>query len=271
MLALRLWLRLSVPVSIREMPTFKLALMDWIFTRAAVTQGVIAMLTAAWARRSGILLALFAAFIAGCVITIGTLSINLLLGGSIDLDFTWIVFSGIVIPGGLLAVLLAPLTELLTKRLGPTLRAALIAALLYCGLVLCITFIWRFMTLESVPDNLFSFGGIALLVVFQILVGTIVAVRSRKLGWLFGLITAYITGLVGWSITVPLATTISLTSFTQIGFIILTSAYTAALGTLMALPVVLVAYFIARWIWSSRMRKIDEIPAPSTASTSSKL
>lgn len=271
LLAFRLWLRLSVPLTIRELATFKLASMDWIFTRAAVTQGVVAMLTAAWARRSGILLALFAAYIAGCAITIGTLSINLLLGGSIDLDFTWIVFSGIVIPGGLLAVLLAPLTAILAKRLGPTLRFALIAALIYCMLILCITLAWRFDTLESVPDNLFTFGGIVLLVIFQILVGALVAVRSQKLGWLFGLVTALITGLAGWSITVPLATTVALTSFTQIGFIILTSTYIAFIGTLIALPVVFVAYFVARRIRRSRMRKNDEIPAPPAASISSKL
>jgi hypothetical protein len=225
MLALRLWLRLSVPLTIREMTTFKLAVTNWIISGAVVAQGVVAMVTAAWARRSSILLALFAAFIAGCLITIGTLSINLLLGGSIDLDITWIVLSSIVIPGGLLAVLLAPLTALLTKRISLALRTALIGALIYCGLILSITMIWRFITLEPVPGDLFTFGGLALLVVFQILIGAIVTVRSRKLGWLFGLIAACITGFVGWSITVPLATTVSITSFTQVGLIILTSAY----------------------------------------------
>ncbi len=92
MLALRLWLRLTVPESVREMATFKLALADWIFSRAAVIQGGIAIVTAAWARRSGVLLALFAAFIGGCVMTIGTLVgaliyCGLILGMVISLRF----------------------------------------------------------------------------------------------------------------------------------------------------------------------------------------
>ncbi len=272
MLALRLWLRLSVPLAIREMAPFKLALTYWIFSRAAVAQGGIAIVTAAWARRSAALLALLAAFIAGCVITIGILGINVLLfGGQIDLGITWIMLSGIVIPGGLLAVLLAPLTALLAKWTGPALRTALVGALTYCGLILCMTMSWRFITLKPVPSDLFSFGAITLLVVFQILMGAIVTGRSRKRGWLYGLFAACITGLVGCSITEPLATTVALTSFAQVGSIILASAYIAVIGTLIALPVVLAVYFAARWIRRSSLRKNAGTTAIPTTSASSTL
>jgi Zn-dependent protease with chaperone function len=271
MLALRLWLRLTVPESVREMATFKLALADWIFSRAAVIQGGIAIVTVAWARRSGVLLALFAAFIGGCVMTIGTLGLNLLLGGQINLDFTWIVLSGIIIPGGLLAVLLAPLIALLTKRTGPALRAALVGALIYCGLILGMVISLRFITLKPVTSNLFTSAETTLLVVFQVVVGAIVAARSPGRGWLYGLFAAGITGFVGGSITAPLATTSAITSFAQSSAIILAGASIAIMGTLFALPVVLVVFFAARWVHHSRLRKNAGTPAATTTPTSSTL
>jgi hypothetical protein len=272
MVAMRLWLRLSVPLAIREMATFKLALVDWIFSRAAVAQGVIAIVTAAWARRSGTLLALLAAFIAGCVITIGTLSSNVLLfGGQINLDFTWIMLSGIVIPGGLLAVLLAPLTALLTKWTGPALRAALVGALIYCGLMLCVTTSWRFITLKPLTSNLFVLAEVSLLVVFQILIGAIVAGRTPKRGWLHGLFAACLTGFVGWSMTETLAIANLSSSFAQDGSYILGSAYIAVIGMLFALPVVLIVFFAAKWIRRSMQRENAGTPATPTTSTSSTL
>ncbi len=270
MLALRLWLRLSVPLSIRETAALKLALADWIFSRAAVVQGGIAIVLAAWARRSNILLALLAAFIAGCVMTIGTLSINVLLfGGQIDLGITLTMFSYIVIPGGLLAVLLAPLTALLTKWTGPALRVALVSALIYCGLILWVTISWRFITLKTSDPLVLE--EVMLLIVVQILIGAIVAGRAPKRGWLFGLFAAVITGFVGWSITEPLTTTNALSSFAQSSQIILAGADVALIGMLFALPVVLVVSFVAWWIRRSRLRKNAGTPAIPTTSTSSTL
>jgi hypothetical protein len=51
---------------------------------------------------------LFAAFIAGCVMTVGVLALNLLFGGTITPQFTWTVLSPIV-NGGTLVSLLAML------------------------------------------------------------------------------------------------------------------------------------------------------------------
>lgn len=268
-LALRLWLRFSTPLTAGEMANFKLALSYWILSRPTVIQGGVAVVTTAWARRSGVLLALLAAFIAGCVMTIGTLSINVLLfGGQTDLGISLTMLGLIIIPGGLLAALLAPLTMLLTKRIGSALRAALVGTLIYCGLILCLTISWSFLTRKSIPGDIFLSGGIVLLVVSQTLVGAIVAGRPQKRSWLFGLLAACIVGFVGWNITIPLATTIALTSFAQIGSVFLQSAYIAVIGTLFALPPVLIVSFAAWSIRRSRLQKSIEIPAAATPPSS---
>lgn len=270
LVALRLWIRLIVPEAVwvlygREI---KLGVVNWAFSRAAVIQGGIAIVTAAWVRRSGVLLGLFAAFIAGCVMTIGFLGLNLLLGGSIDLDFTWIILSGIVIPGGLLAVLFAPLSALLAKWIGPALRAALVGVFIYCVLILCMTIGWRFITRQpATSDQLVSIGT-TLLVWFQVLVGAIVAGRSLRRGWLYGLFAAFITGWLGHTSRL-LAANSTISSFAQGSEIILEGAFIAIMGMLSALPVVLVVFFVTRWIRRSRLRKAVRNPATTTTPTSS--
>lgn len=264
MLAFHLWLDLTIPKSIRGTAGFKLALVFWVFTRAALVQGAIALITAAWTRRSNVLLALFAAFISGCVITIGFLVMNVLWGGGIDLNFTWIILSGMVIPGGLLAVLLAPVSALLAKWIGPALRAALGGALIYGGLILVITVSWDVMTLPSFVRIPLVSAELLLLIVVQMLVGTFVAGRSPRRGWLYGLLAAGITGFVSESLEVPLTTGGAITSSAQVGQILQAGAYLAITGMLLALPLVLIVSFAAWWIRRSRLRKNAVMPVPTT-------
>ena len=256
LVALRLWIRLTVSEAVRGLYGREIALgvVIWAFSRAAMIQGGIALVTAAWARRSGVLLALFAAFIAGCVMTIGFLGLNLLLGGSINLDFTWIILIGIVIPGGLLAVLFAPVSALLAKWIGPALRAALVGVFIYCVLILCMTIGWRFITRQPATSDQFVSIGITLLVLFQVLVGAIVAGRSRRRGWLYGLFAAFITGWLGHTSRL-LAANSTISSFAQSSEIILAGVLIAITGMLFALPVALIVFFAAGWTRRSRLRK----------------
>jgi hypothetical protein len=272
LVALRLWVRLIVPESVWAVygSEIKLAVVNWAFSRAAMIQGGIAIATAAWVRRSGILLGLLAAFIGGCLMTIGFLVLNLLLGGSINLDFTWIIFSGIVIPGGLLAVLFAPLSFLLAKRTGPALRAALVGVFIYCVLILCMTIGWRFITRQPATNDQLASIGITLLVLFQVLVGAIVAGRTLRRGWLYGLFAAFVTGWLGY-ISKLLAANNTISSFAQSSAIILEGTLIAIMGMLFALPVVLVVFFVARWVRRSRLRKNAEDSAIPTTATSSTL
>lgn len=109
-----------------------------------------------------------------------------------------------------------------------------------------------------------------MLVQFQVLVGAIVAGRSLRRGWLYGLFAAFITGWLGY-ISKLLAANNTISSFAQSSAIILEGTLIAIMGMLFALPVVLVVFFVARWVRRSRLRKNAEIPAPPTTSTSSTL
>jgi len=59
---------------------------------------------AGWVRRLGALHGLFAAFVAGCVMTIAILGLNLAFGGTFDLGVTWLTFALVVNVGALLAL-----------------------------------------------------------------------------------------------------------------------------------------------------------------------
>jgi hypothetical protein len=168
-------------------------------------------------------------------------------------------------------VLVAPAVAALTKRLDLAMRTGLVGGLFYCGLILCLTMGWRFLTHKPVTSDLFTSVETTLLVMFQVVVGAIVAARSPRRGWLYGLFAAGITGFVGGSIAGPLASTSAITSFAQSSAIILAGSFIAITGTLFALPVVLIVFFAARWIRHSRLRKNAGTPAATTTPTSSTL
>ena len=63
---------------------------------AVVMQAGVAGIVAGWVKRLGWTHGLFAAFVAGCVMTTGALGLNLLFGGGIEPGFAWQTFSLIV-------------------------------------------------------------------------------------------------------------------------------------------------------------------------------
>jgi Zn-dependent protease with chaperone function len=104
LLVIRIWLRMSVPEAIRSTGQFKLLLFYGIIVLAVLFQAVIAGVVAGKIRRLGSLHGLFAAFVGGCVMTAGTLGINLLFGGTASASFIWITFSFVINAGALLAL-----------------------------------------------------------------------------------------------------------------------------------------------------------------------
>jgi len=122
-LLIRIGVRLSVPEVIRGTDQSKLLFFYSSIVLAALLQAGIAVITVGWVRRLGSLHGLFAAFIGGCVMTVGLLGINLLFGGGIDLHFTWITFSFVINGGVLLALPITLIVSLIVHQTRESRRA----------------------------------------------------------------------------------------------------------------------------------------------------
>jgi hypothetical protein len=107
LLIIRIVAHLSVPEPLRSTDQFNWAFYLSSLALAALLQAGIAGIVAGRVRRLGSLHGLFAAFIGGCVMTIGMLGLNLLFGGTATADFIWITFSLVVNGGALLALPIA--------------------------------------------------------------------------------------------------------------------------------------------------------------------
>jgi Zn-dependent protease with chaperone function len=106
LLILRVGLRILLPESVRDADWFKLVLfytgyLGW----AALMQAGIAMKVVRKIKSFNGVHGLFAAFTAGCVMTLGMLGVNILFGGTINAQFSWQVFSLAVNWGALLSLL----------------------------------------------------------------------------------------------------------------------------------------------------------------------
>jgi hypothetical protein len=107
LLIIRIILRMSVPETISNTDEYKLILYFLVnLTPAVLIQAGVAAFTAGRVARLGILHGLFAAFVTGCIMTGGILGFNLLFGGSIDLNFAWMVFIQVVNSGALIALVI---------------------------------------------------------------------------------------------------------------------------------------------------------------------
>ncbi len=105
LLALRLGIRIALPESIRGSEDFL-----WIFSigqigLTALVQSGTAMKVARTVESFRKVQGLFAAFIAGCVMSVSVLVLNLFFGGTITPQFAWIIFSQIVNYGAMLSLL----------------------------------------------------------------------------------------------------------------------------------------------------------------------
>ncbi len=107
LLIIRLGLRLSLPEATRETDQYKVMFYVGQIALAVVMQAGVAGTVAGWVKRLGWTHGLFAAFVAGCVMTTGALGLNLLFGGGIEPGFAWQTFSLIVNAGAWLALPIA--------------------------------------------------------------------------------------------------------------------------------------------------------------------
>jgi Zn-dependent protease with chaperone function len=104
LLLIRIGLRLSLPEAIRNTDEFRLEFFLTQIAIAAFMQAGVAALVAGWVQRLGALHGLLSAFIAGCVMTLGVLILNVVFGGRLEPQFVWNTFSQVVNEGALLAL-----------------------------------------------------------------------------------------------------------------------------------------------------------------------
>ncbi len=119
-LIIRIVVHLGIPETIRSTDQFA-----WMFylsnlALAWLLQASIAGVGAGRIRRLGCLHGLFSAFIGGCVMTAGTLGLNLLFGGTATADFIWQTFSLVVNGGALLALPIALVVSAIAGRIRKT-------------------------------------------------------------------------------------------------------------------------------------------------------
>ncbi|MBD2211282.1 M48 family metalloprotease [Nostoc linckia FACHB-104] len=106
LVAIRLLLRVTLPEAIKETDSIKLMIFYVAHVGlAALIQTGIAVKVSKKVKELSIAHGLLAAFVTGCVMSIATLSINLMFGGTIDVQFVWLVFSHILNLGAFLALL----------------------------------------------------------------------------------------------------------------------------------------------------------------------
>jgi Zn-dependent protease with chaperone function len=104
LLLARIALRLSLPDSVRDTDEFRLVFFVIQVGVAALMQAGVAAIVAGWVQRLGALHGLFGAFVAGCVMTVGVITLNLLFGGTISPQLAWSIFSQVVNEGALLSL-----------------------------------------------------------------------------------------------------------------------------------------------------------------------
>lgn len=103
-LVIRLTLRLILPMEIRRSDQAIFYFHFGTIALAALMQSFIAVVVALKVPRLGWLHGLFAAFVAGCLMTVGILGSILVFGGEIDASFAWSTLSEVVNEGALLAL-----------------------------------------------------------------------------------------------------------------------------------------------------------------------
>ena len=117
LLVLRLGIRILLPETVRDLDWFKLVFFyGGNLGLAACMQAGIAMKVARRNKSLNKILGLFAAFIAGCTMTLGVIVTNLLFGGTVDVQFAWQTFSLGVNWGTLLSLLAMTVMRLPSYR-----------------------------------------------------------------------------------------------------------------------------------------------------------
>ncbi len=107
LLLLEVWRHSFLPAGITNTDQFHLWFGIGLLAGGAVLQAIVAAIVTVWVRRLGVLQGLFAAFVAGCVMTASVCGRTLLLGQTIDSSYVWDVLGWMVNGGAILALLTA--------------------------------------------------------------------------------------------------------------------------------------------------------------------
>jgi len=96
----------SAPQAVQSADQAKLAFSGAQVAAAAVVQAIVAAIVTIRVRWLGIIHGLFAAFVAGCVMVVGILGLNLAFGHSHSINpfFAWITFASVLNAGALLSL-----------------------------------------------------------------------------------------------------------------------------------------------------------------------
>jgi len=108
---------LSVPAASRGTVLFASLFFYGNIILAALLQATAAGIVSGWVRRLGVLHGLFAAFVGGCVMTVGILGINLLFGNRDTAGFIWITSSSVINSGALLALPIALIVSVIVQEI----------------------------------------------------------------------------------------------------------------------------------------------------------
>jgi Zn-dependent protease with chaperone function len=104
LLLVRVLLRLGLPEAVRGSDEYRLAVFYGGTALAALVQAGVALVLAGRVTPHGALHGTLAAFVAGCVMTVGVLVANVAVGGTVDAGLAWLVLSQTIGWGALLAV-----------------------------------------------------------------------------------------------------------------------------------------------------------------------
>jgi hypothetical protein len=268
---LRMYLQLILPQASTDSNLFRVALGYGYFALAALLQAGIAAIVTVRLRHLKVLHALYAAFIGGCVMTVGILGLNLVRGGMIDVSIVLLIFSSVLNGGTFLAVPTALCVAVLTqwsRATSPQQRAfpfrfAIIAGLL-SGLTFCAIAVVISVYLSEVAVTLYVSGSTAsdstyllglrsallsdrtlLAVLFQAAAAAIVTVRVKQWRVLQGLLAALIGGCV--MLVGVVVADLLLGDLVNLSLILLSLWYIVASGMLLALPTVLFASLLTDW------------------------
>lgn len=105
LLLARIGLRIIVSETVRDTDQYRYMFYLIQIAVAVLFQAGVAALVTAWVPRLEAVHGLFAAFVSGCVMTFGLLALNVLFGGTLNIQFVWDTFSQIVNEGALLSIL----------------------------------------------------------------------------------------------------------------------------------------------------------------------
>jgi hypothetical protein len=94
----------SIPETVRSSDQARISFLVGQVVLAVLVQVSIAIIVAARVRWLGVLHSLFAAYVAGCVMAVGILGLNLAFGGTIDPSFAWTTFALVLNGGALLSL-----------------------------------------------------------------------------------------------------------------------------------------------------------------------